>query len=476
MIEKSRNKKPIFLLILLMGFSLVTVKIVRQFAVSEVEVNMTMPQECENCDSQKNNQLIEDIPEEDIVYLKQEDTVSLSSDAIGTIKGVRHYTCGAIPTSTLLASIRKTCSNGSGQVDFSSGSGVDSGEGVLVTKDSKVVITEITYPLSVFLGQSTYQDSNKQIRKDSPESRSNGQQIDVEYVTRNLSPKESEKFSKSLNKTERVPFEVEAEIKLGGAESITSSNPGEYTIRNAPHNPKCKVKGKPCPRELAISDFNVEKTNKLASDSKYGGYLMGQAPGGDHYENKETKSCLVEDENYTVWDKGVINACDQGKAAKIGAIFKEMFSSSAWKRCTVGEEVNGSVEKGTCIGTRGIGIKMTPIFGDPYECTDDLCGNAMLTDRYRSILSPQEADGLQEVSTNPNQRLTQFIATDCAISIDGVSFGVYCLWDASMFLSNYQMQAATSAPHQEDFPENFNVYWKSVKKSSDISAGVYGLE
>jgi len=475
--KEKRSKKPILLLILLIGFSLVTVKIISKLKVSEVEINAKMPEECQSCNNQKKNQLIEDISQEEIIYVKQEDTVKLPNSSVGgSVKGISSLDCGSISADTLIASMRKTCSNGSGDVDFKDGTGNPTGEGVVVTKDTDIKIESITYPLALFLGQSTYQDSNKQIRKESPEYRSNGQQIDVEYVTRNLSPKESEEFSKSLNKTEKVPFKVEAEVKLNSEGTINSSNAGEYAIANLPHNPTCKVNGEPCKRELAISDFNVEKTNNLAADPKYGGYLTIQAPGGDNYERKEEKSCLVEDENYTIWTKGIVESCRKSPAAKIEATFRQIFAAKKWKRCTVGEVVDGKTEYETCIDTKNIGIKMTAIFGDPYECTDDLCANAMLVDRYRSVLSPTEADGTQEVSTNPSKSLTKFVATECEISIDGHRVPVFCLWDASVYLLNYQLQASGSAPQQEDFPENFNTYWKAVKKSSDISADRYGIK
>lgn len=489
MIRIKRNKKPVLLLLLLTVFSFFTIKLVQSshLRTQQFDVKMNEPQQCDNCNASDDDilteKVIEDISEDNIVLIKDKDTVDITSKvATGFIKGLNEIDCGAISADTLLASIRKTCSNGAGPVDFSTSNDAASvGDGVVVTKDTKVEIKEITYPLSLFLGQATYQDSNKQIRKKSPEYRSNGQQIDVEYVTRNLSPKESETFSKSLTKTEKVPFKVEAEVKLGGADGIDSSNPGEYAVRNAPHNPGCTVEGKSCDRKLAISDFNVEKSNQLASDSNYGGYLMGQAPGGDKYEKEEDSSCLVEDTNYTVWDKGVVNACRQSAAASIVAKFKQAFSSTKWKRCTVGEEVrdengNVSVITESCIDTKNIGIKMTAIFGEPYECTDDLCANAMLVDRYRSVLSPKEAGGIQEVSTNPNKSLTKFVATNCKISIDGTTVDVYCLWDASAYLLNYQLQAKDSAPHQEDFPKDFNSYWRSVKKSSDMSSERYGLK
>lgn len=484
--KKKKNIKPILLLLFLFGFSFSVLKILERYSndIEKIEVRLEQPQQCENCDNKTSNTLqeevLEEITEEDIVLIDKTETVDITDSS--AVKGVNRYSCDSISADTLLSSIRKTCSSGSGDVHFEKGgsSTSSSGSGVLVTKDTEIKIVEITYPLALFLGQSTYQDSNKQIRKDSPEYRSSGQQIDVEYVTRNLSPKESEEFSATLNKTEKVPYKVEAEVNVGDANPANSSNPGDYAIQNAPHQPGCTVNGEPCDRELAISDFNVEKTNNLAADLKYGGYLMTQAPGGDNYEYKEENSCLVQDENYTVWDTGLVKACEQSMIAKMIATFKKAFSASKWKKCTVGEEIENpdgstSTVKDVCIDPKTIGIKMTAIFGDPYECTDDLCANAMLVDRYKSVLSPLDAEGRQEVSSNANSSLTKFVATPCKLSLDGEIVDVFCLWDSSVYLLNYQLQAKDVAPNQEDFPENFNLYWNSVKKSSDMSAEKYNL-
>ena len=499
MIRKKTNKKALGLLVLLVAFSLLASKI---FSSSNITSNISKehsskPEQCPNCGTGNTNnssvieeQVVSEDINENTIYVGTSGTIDITGNIKEReIKGAS-ISCDGIPSETLLSSIRKTCSNGAGPVDYANGGNASGGgSGVVVTKDSTIEILEITYPLSFFLGQATYQDSNKQIRKNSPENRSNGQQIDVEFVTKNLSPKESEEFSESLESTEKQPFDVEATVNVGQHDGIKESQPGRYEVKNADHNPGCTVYGKPCDRKLAISDFNVEKSNRLASDRKYGGYLMGQAPVKDLETKAEEeqsrigdqKKCIAEDENYTVWDKGIVTACNN-VVGMIGATFKKMFGLDRWKKCTVGETVvdeNGNVTQlppvNDCIDSKTIGIEMTPIFGEPYKCTEDLCANAMLADKYRSVLSPKEAEGLQENAIDPNKSVTKFVATDCSISIDGKLVKVLCLWDASVYGYNFQLQAKDSAPNQEDFPDNFNSYWKSVKKSSDMSAERYAL-
>ena len=499
MIRKKTNKKALGLLVLLVAFSLLASKI---FSSSNITSNISKehsskPEQCQNCGTGNTNnssvieeQVVSEDINENTIYVGTSGTIDITGNIKEReIKGAS-ISCDGIPSDTLLSSLRKTCSNGAGPVDYTDGGSPSSGgSGITVTKDSDIKIIKITYPLALFLGQATYQDSNKQIRKDSPEYRSNGQQIDVEYVSRNLSPKESEEFTESLESTEKQPFDVEATVNVGQNDGIKDSDSGRYEVKNADHNPGCTVNGKTCDRKLAISDFNVEKSNKLASHSKYGGYLMGQAPVKD-LETKaekeqlrigEQKKCLAEDENYTLWDDGVVTACNN-VVGMITATFKRMFGLDQWNRCTVGETVvdeDGNVTQlppvNDCIDPKTIGIEMTPIFGEPYKCTDELCANAMLVDKYRSVLSPKEAEGLQENSINPNKSVTKFVATDCDITIDGKLVKVLCLWDASPYALNYQLQAKDSAPKQEDFPDNFNSYWKSVKKSSDMSAERYAL-
>ena len=164
----------------------------------------------------------------------------------------------------------------------------------------------------------------------------------------------------------------------------------------------------------------------------------------------------------------------------------ETFGLSQWERCTIGEEIEtvdpktGEIIKtrqksGECVDPKTLGIKMTPIFGEPDVCEDELCANAYLSQSYRETLAPSESKGVT-ISGSPKTATMFFVATECALQIDGKNVPVLCLWDASPILLNYKLQEKDKAPRQEDFPKSFTNYWGSVSQSMKISSKVYRVD
>ena len=491
--KKPINTKAMFFLIGLSLFSLWMVNIFSKidFSKTEPQLPVSQPAECTNCQT---GEIIEEVIDENAsinyILLDNSQTVTLLDSSDSSVLGISGSDCQGIDPANFLSSKRYVCSTqGSGAIDFSEGqeSG-SSGQGVIVSKDSKIEITKVTYPLALWKGQYTFIDSNKQIRKNSPETRSNGQQIDPEIVSRTLSPQEAIEFNESISGTEKKPFVVEGKIKmnLGDVENLNDVE-GEYQVEDRSHQPECTVYGKTCEPKLAISDYNVGKSNYIASDEKYGGYLGAQAPGGDEKVISDNSECLVEGKDYKKIENedGVVTSCINVLAI-ISGRFMATFGFSQWKRCTVGEEVQSvnpetgetiikTEKSGECVDPKSLGIKMTPIFGEPDNCEKELCANAFLTQAYRETLSPSESGGLK-MSGNPKTSIMFFVATECALRIDGRNVPVLCLWDASPILSNFNLQEKDKAPNQGDFPANFGFYWNSVVQSMKLSAKKYEID
>ncbi len=487
--RKQVNRKPLFLLLVLTLFSVFVVKniSISDFKKKEKPLDVEQPAECTSCQVSKGIQ--EDIDDEMLVnyiVLDKSQTIQLTGSALESVLGVKDVGCGVIDAQNFLESERFVCStNGSGNIDFSKGDASPGGKGVMVDKDTKIEITSISYPLAFWLGQYTYVDSNKQIRRDSPELRSNGQQIDPEIVARDLAPHEAIEFYDSVSGTVKKPFEVQGKIKMdiSNGQDLDIAD-GKYKVVNAPHEPGCTLFGQPCDPELAVSDYNVGKSNYISSDEVYGGYLAAQAPGGDPKMIEDNTECLVEGRHFSEIDVGNVRACDS-VVAHITGIFQQTFDLRTWEGCTIGEErevidpVTGGttyirVPTGKCVDPKTLTIKMPPIFGEPYKCEKELCANALLTQTYRETLSPEESGSLQ-VSGNTKTSTMFFVATPCSLEIDGNGVDVLCLWDASPILLNYRLQERDTSPKQEDFPQNFTSYWMSVLKVTNLSAQVYGL-
>ncbi len=483
------NRKPLLLLLVLTLFSFFLVKYVSKFDFKKEKIllDVKKPAECTSC--QVSEGIKENIYDEvsmNYVVLDKSQTIELTDSEMESVLGIKDVGCGVIDAENFLASKRFVCSTqGAGSMDFSKGSGKPGGKGVVVDKNTKITIKSISYPLALWLGQYTYVDSNKQIRKDSPEYPSNGQQIAPEIVARDLAPKEAIEFYDSISGTEKKPFEVQGKIKMDISNGVDLDiADGKYKIVNDPEEPGCVVNGVPCDPKLAVSDYNVGKSNYIASDEKYGGYLAAQAPRGDKKMIEDDSECLVEGRSFSEIKDGNVKACDS-IVAHITGIFQKTFDLRTWERCTIGEAVETKDPvsgvttyvrrpSGECIDPKTLSIKMPPIFGEPYVCEKELCANAFLTQSYRETLSPSESKGLQ-VSGNTKTSTMFFVATPCSLEIDNNQVDVLCLWDASPLLLNYRLQERDTAPNQEDFPKNFSSYWMSVQKSVTQSSEVYGL-
>jgi len=488
--RRKTNIKPMFLLILLAVFSFFVINKTEgiDWEGKKQKMYESKPAECTTC---KTGEGIKEIIDNDssinYVLLDSSQAIDVTEEFTGSVEGIMDFGCRGLDPANFLSSKRYVCStSGGGGIDFSEGDASSGGQGVLVKKNSKIKITKVTFPLALWLGQYTYVDSNKQIRKDSPDYRSNGQQLDPEIVSRSLSPEEATQFNDEISGTEKEPFVVKGKVKMdtGQVENLEQAE-GEYQVENAPHEPGCILNGKPCDSKLAVSDYNVGKSNYIASNQKYGGYMLDQAPGGDKKPDSASEECLVEGQDYKELKNGVVTTCVNVPAI-IAGWFMETFGLSQWEKCTIGEEIQTidpktgkpitiNQKSGECVDPKTLGIKMTPIFGDPDVCEDELCANAYLSQSYKETLAPSESKGVT-VSGSPKTSTMFFVATECALQIDGKNVPVLCLWDASPILLNYKLQEKDKAPNQEDFPKSFTYYWGNVSQSMKISSKVYRVD
>lgn len=444
-------------------------------------------EECSTCGNNNEEQIVQEEDNYQIYYLDVSETVDVSDYYKGgQVLGLTSIGCDNLSPTNTLESVKRLCTQSSDQIDHGNYSDIidSSGSGVRIGKDTSFELTLVTYPLAFWLGQYVLENSNREIKETSPEYSSNGQQIDLNYQAKTLSPQESAQLEAEVTGTIRKEFEVKAILDVPGSDRVNEQDEGEYIVANADHDPKCM-----CPDEVSTSDYNVGMSNYIASNKDNGGYYRQQIPGGDNYQNNEGEACLQAGKDFETITKGVVVSCID-VVGLLDGFFSAVFSTGKWEKCTVGEEVceyNSStgqtecrrLEKEDCLDTKNIGIKMTPIFGDPYECTNELCANAFLTYSYKGSLSPTQSSTKQVSSSSNEDSLMFYIATDCKAKFDingkGQTVDVKCLWDASPTLTNYKLQAKDKAPNQENFPDTFESYWESVKIAMGLSADYYGL-
>ncbi len=489
--KRKRNKKEVYLLLFLTAFSFGAIKILRRIeddlkAQGRVE---NIAQDSQSCGSNGASLALNSLNNESnyqVIELPESETVKVSS--VGqTVKGITSpVSCSAGFSNMLRLNEAEVCMDGSGDLNYEGGE-EKSGE-VLVSKDARFELIEVWYPLAFWLGNFEYIDSNKNIVNANTAYRGNGEQIDENYQARNLSPKEANTFRQEISDTVRQNFALEGMVDASPNEG-KEQNTGKYVVRNV-NDAVCA-----CNPDVAVSDYNVGKSNYIASDKIYGGYWRMQVPKGDNYDNNSDSSCTKEDQiRYEELKDGVVNACTN-TLAFIKGFFHEIFAPDMWDGCkngvcvdTTTVNANGEcterVKTNECIRAEGITVKMPSIFGDPYKCTTDLCANAFLTYLQRASLDPSTAAGKKVKSKNTDESLTFFVATKCKVQVVQTSeiITVKCLWDASPLLANYNLQKKDHAPRSDneqarsiDYPKTFDAYWKNTDKAITESAKYYKL-
>lgn len=492
MMRGNSNKRGMCFLLFLTAFSFGAVKI---FHIIENDLKVqyrveTVARSSQGCDtvgtniaynSQNSggNYKIIELPESESIQFPIEDlsvkgTTETSTAAIANCKGN--------PVNFLGLENAKVCLGGTGQLNYENGQKFT--EEVRVKKDAKFKLTKVTYPLAFWLGNFEYIDSNKQILNASTEYRGNGEQIDENYQARHLAPKEAVSFRDSIAKTVRQNFSLDGLIDANPEEN-KESEVGKYLVTNK-DEARCM-----CKPEVAVSDYNVGKSNYIASEyTEYGGYMRVQVPKGDKYDEKSTE-CLNEGARFEELLDGVIPACNS-KESFVRGLFHELFSPPQWKGCTEGECSNWNsngvcteyVKTDDCIAPENITVRMPSIFGDPYKCTDDLCANAFLTYLQKASLAPQAAAGKKVTSGNVDESWMFFVSTPCEAEVENTSgvIEVKCLWDASPLLSNYNLQKKDYAPRSDneqarsiDYPKTFDQYWLNTDKAITNSAAYYNI-
>ncbi len=483
MIQKRNNKKGLYFLTLLGVFAFFAVKISNKIHVESkaTEIKVVSTEECTNCGGVESKVTEEKIlPEEQnsikVTVLPASETVDITDSVLGVldvVRGKTAWSCEDYNVANHVASDTILCSNGTGSINYEGGSAEN--DEIRVAKDAEIQLTEVTYPLAYWLGKYTYDNSTKTITTRTSEYRSSGEQINEAYQSRALAPQEAETFRKNIDGTVRQKFTVEGTVSAD-PEITEIHEAGKYVVRNASHDPKCN-----CVDKVAVSDFNVGKSNYISSDKDDGLYMRQQIPGGDKYDESPVDGCIKEGEDFKSIDYGLKHAC-WDIVAKIKGIFKNPFSRAQWNACNgiKCDENDEDCEEGertdNCIKPEDIGVTMSSIFGDPYECETEGCATAAMTYVHKATLSPEQASNKKIVSGESEESLMHFVATPCRAMVveTRLEIDVKCIWDDSPTMLNYFLNKTDSAPGQ-DFPKNFDTYWSSTEEDIKKSAEYYKL-
>jgi hypothetical protein len=539
--KKKNNKAALFfILLVLVGYMFVSLgqgvnsnsdNFERSLSY-EKEV-LSLPEECTTCGVYVEEEIIYEEPGMYVAMIDEKYTVDITEDLGEDVLGlsvadllallVKFSNCEDFHPEQDLSSVMKLCPPraGTGIFDMSK-KGLQSlffeaisGGSVKVEAITGVELTVVTYPLAFFLGQHLIQNSNREATLESPNYSSVGQVIDEKYTLKTQAPMVAEELEEQLLETLREDYTVSADIGindgyLDSRVGDSQDREGKYGISNV-EDTACLC----LEPEVSSSDYNPGSSNRQG----YRKYWEQQMPGGDPYEEPPIEGCLELGEDYGINIFGIVPACINISGAVSGffkGLISKLFGQSQWDKCnagyvtcnanTIGQQCLSGGKIGTCSDNltgspsnqlyvcevsqgaesaeecedaRSIGIRMTPIFGDPYECEEELCANAYLTNVYKSGLSPFQSARKRIEGATADDSLMYFLGTPCLANVEIGnqirSVRVTCLWDVSPYLLDYKIQAATKSPNQEGFPSSFRIYWDLVMQAMELASKAYNL-
>jgi hypothetical protein len=412
-------------------------------------------EECTNCDSDV-SEVIQDTSEAEalIVSLTGDDVVDVSGEVLAE-NDTSDY-CVEVDSESIIDMTSKSCREQDLPVEYDANDGASKNGELINISNAKVTMESVTYPLLLWKGKYTVKSTNKEISLEDPVYNANGEQIDMDKYRSYYAPDVASRKEAEIEELDyyRDPFEVVGNIEMKEADAE-----GDMSAVVSPSS----VEVSSCGAEFTENDYNPETSNKMSTNL----YPVLQAPDsdgngiGDDYDSISTPSCLPNDNIVTISSStGLGSACKRNLLEITRDFLSNIFGSNKWDNdcnCKENDEGRMVCEDG-CVDPENITIKMSPIFGNLETCEDGVCTNVYMTNSVRGQMSPDQA------STETFQ-----IATPCKIRItaddgNGPSkiYSVQCLWDATPVLMNYYQQQINTIPNQEDFPQSFDIYWKSV--------------
>jgi hypothetical protein len=444
------------------------------------------PEEYTTCGAGLEEDIVVEESQINVLVYEDENVVEMRDESVAGIGDF--INCNKFNPANILDSVRRVCPTGSGEFevedDMTLIEKIFLGGQVRIDSISEIEMTIVRYPLALFLGQYVMENSNREPSVESPNYPSSGQVIDEGYTLKMETPMRAEELEEVFAETLRKDYTVtaNAEIVSGSGVDEVAQTEQEIGVMNAEHEPECL-----CDEEVSTSDYNPGSSNRQGFEA---GYFRSQIPGGDPKVDDGADQCLTHGEDYKMMLFGNVPACVNAVGIFKG-IVSSLFSIGQWNNCNgepeeecyYDEEFNRPVcsvkETEPCTDVRDIAVKMSPIFGEPDECTEELCANAYLTKSYMAGLTPEQAGGKKIASNDPEESLMFFVGTPCEARIKvgrkSRLVPVTCLWDASPLLLDYKLQAMFTNPGDENFPSAFDIYWALVDKAVEASAIVYEL-
>lgn len=302
---------------------------------------------------------------------------------------------------------------GSKKLDYKDGTRT----GVLVSKDARVVLSEVTIPLILLSGSEGVPDSNRQITDETPNVyKPAGEQFDERIANNQLPPGTSIQEKKPWTFKEAFSTFFST---MFGQKRDTPTDEGELVVEEYIQND--------CEHCNNDSNVNPDKSNKIASFKLDTTRYPGEKEELKQDSSKVSESCSNQDKFVDLTSKNY-TACKISTIGRITALLKAQFTDKLWNNCHDTIDENGQTVPATeeCTNVENIVVKISSMFGSDEDCTDDTCTNAYMNKRNASVMAPSDLE---------NDGKTYF-TTPCTAIIEGVvgEVNVKCAWDLDYLL------------------------------------------
>ncbi|HOT61110.1 MAG TPA: hypothetical protein PKW94_02340 [Candidatus Dojkabacteria bacterium] len=372
--QKKLNKRSLFFLIFLIGFSMLVLKITKTNDIQFFKGSS----ESVIC----SNEVIDQGYDNNLVFLDMSEDGALTDVTPKTKGSVLGTTCGNALnkyTGTEACTIPGTSDN----VSIKG----------WVNSEANVEIVSITVPIRLLSGIYSVKDSNRNLTYENPVYKPAGELFNKKQILIRSTPGEGNKEMKEniiegsvTKKAYSTKYTVSSDAAEGGDEVVIAS----YYTNDC---------GEKCNN---LDNSNPDKSNNVSKKFNriyysYPGQKDKDVISGDISIEGECKDVLPAN-----IDSAIPGCFDTGQF--LLGLFGSVFPSSDWTNCSKDEE--------GCVNAEDIVLKISPMFEDTNRFTNT---------RNKTAMDPVSASTYKSV----------YVMTPCRINVAGKSVNVKCAWDMS---------------------------------------------
>jgi len=402
--QNKNSKKGLFFLVLLVGFSMLVLKITK---VNDIQL-FKGSSESVICANQVVDQGYDNTP------------IFLDMTEDGVITDVTPKAKGSV-----LAATGSACGNALNKYAGTTACTIPGTEDKVsitgwVNSQANVKIVSITVPIKLLSGIYSVKDSNRELTYENPVYKPAGEQFNEKQILIRSTPGEgNEKMKESIvdGAISKKAYSTEYAVSTKGAAEGDSVVIAKYATNDC---------GEKCNN---LDNSNPDKSNKASQMFNrvyysYPGQKDKDVVSGDISIEGECDNVLPANID------SAIPGCFSTGQFLLG-LFGSVFPSSDWTNCGEGEE--------GCVNAEDIVLKISPMFKDTNRFTNT---------RNKTAMDPVSSSTYKSV----------YIMTPCRINVAGKPVNVKCAWDMSYIFEERQTAefddvGGSDTPTHEEYVE-----------------------